>query len=187
MGQEEAATVELAIQGDPRALDQLIGLYEKRVYNIALRVMGNEHDAYDAAQETLIKIYTRIGSFRRQSAFSSWVYKLTVNTCIDLLRKNKKKTVSFDAITETGVSFCDESIFSNPEAVVANDRLGARIQQALMALDYDQRIVVVLKDIQGFSYEEISQIVGISLGTVKSRLFRAREKLKQMLSDLLGQ
>jgi RNA polymerase sigma-70 factor (ECF subfamily) len=184
MQEENALLVLQAKKGNADAMDALLAQYEKRIYNISLRVTGNEHDAFDAAQESLIKIYKSIASFRGEASFSSFVYRLTVNTCIDFLRK-RKNDISIEASIEDGMSFEDKSNADDPVKAYINSDLNENIQNALQKLDEEQRILIVLKDIQGFSYEDISQILKISMGTVKSRLFRGREKLKKMLAHYL--
>ena len=105
MPEEEALLIKRAQNSDAAALEALLKMYEKRVYNIAYRYMNNEADAYDMAQESLIKVYRGIRTFKGQSAFSSWVYRLTVNTCLDGLRKRRKVPLSLDHVLEIGAAF----------------------------------------------------------------------------------
>jgi RNA polymerase sigma-70 factor (ECF subfamily) len=185
MPEEDALLVMRARKGDAEAIEELLAQYEKRIYNISLRITCNEHDAFDAAQESLIKIYKSITSFRGESSFSSFVYRLTVNTCIDFLRK-RKSDVSIEASMEEGVYFEDKNESLNPESAAVTGEIGSRIQKALQKLDEEHRTLIVLKDIQGFSYEEIARILRLSMGTVKSRLFRGREKLKKELAAYIN-
>ncbi|MEZ4357370.1 MAG: sigma-70 family RNA polymerase sigma factor [Eubacteriales bacterium] len=187
MPHENAKLIKQAVSGDSEALEEVLSCYEKRVYNIAYRVMGNETDAQDAAQEALTKVYLNIGSFGFRCAFSSWVYKLTVNTCIDLIRKNKYNTYnkSIELDSSFGNEIVDKSAGSNPEDFLHNLELLDNILSELYKLKVNDRIAIVLKDIQGFTYQEISEITGVSVGAVKSRLFRGRERLKKQLKNSL--
>lgn len=180
MPDEEALLIKRAQKSDAAALEALLMLYEKRVYNIAYRYMGNEADAYDMAQESLIKLYRNIKSFKGQSAFSSWVYRLTVNTCLDGLRKRRKAPVSLDFALENGITF-EAGDEAAPEACALSIENAEDIQRAIDALADDHKQVIVLRDINGLTYEEIAFSLGISIGTVKSRINRGRQRLKELL------
>lgn len=175
--------VKRAQKDDSTAIEELLFAYEKRVYNIAFRYMGNEADAYDMAQEALIKIYKRIKSFKGDSSFSSWVYRITVNTCLDGLRKNKKNVVSLESTLENGASYQDEKSDTPEESALKQERQ-KYIQQAINTLSADHKSVIILRDINGFSYEEVADCLSISVGTVKSRISRARQKLKEILLEI---
>jgi RNA polymerase sigma-70 factor, ECF subfamily len=185
MPEDHSLLVMQARRGDADAIEALLKLYEKRIYNISLRMTGNEYDAFDAAQESLIKIYKNISAFRGEASFSSFVYRLTVNTCIDFIRK-RKNDVSIEASMEEGTFFEDKNTSLDPEYNAVGGEINQKIQQALQKLDEEHRALVVLKDVQGFSYEEIAGILKLSMGTVKSRLFRSREKLKKELSNYIN-
>jgi len=180
MPQEEALLIKRAQSSDAAALEALLKLYEKRVYNIAYRYMNNEADAYDMAQEALIKVYRGIRSFKGQSAFSSWVYRLTVNTCLDGLRKRRKVPLSLDHVLEIGASF-EAGVGDSPEQCALSMENAEDIQRAINSLSDDHRQVVILRDINGLTYEEIAYSLDISIGTVKSRLNRGRQRLREML------
>ncbi len=180
MPEEEALLIKRAQSSDAAALEALLKLYEKRVYNIAYRYMNNEADAYDMAQEALIKVYRGIRSFKGQSAFSSWVYRLTVNTCLDGLRKRRKVPLSLDHVLENGASF-EAGAGDSPEQCALSLESAEDIQRAINSLSDDHRQVVVLRDINGLTYEEIAYSLDISVGTVKSRLNRGRQRLRELL------
>jgi len=180
MPQEEALLIKRAQSSDAAALEALLKLYEKRVYNIAYRYMNNEADAYDMAQEALIKVYRGIRSFKGQSAFSSWVYRLTVNTCLDGLRKRRKVPLSLDHVLEIGASL-EAGVVDSPEQCALSMENAEDIQRAINSLSDDHRQVVILRDINGLTYEEIAYSLDISIGTVKSRLNRGRQRLREML------
>ena len=180
MPEEEALLIKRAQSGDAAALEALLKLYEKRVYNIAYRYMNNEADAYDMAQEALIKVYRGIRSFKGQSAFSSWVYRLTVNTCLDGLRKRRKVPLSLDQVLESGTSF-EAGAGDSPELCALSLENAEDIIRAIKSLSDDHRQVVILRDINGLTYDEIAYSLNISVRTVKSRLNRGRQKLKELL------
>jgi len=180
MPEEEALLIKRAQNSDAAALEAQLKLDEKRVYNIAYRYMNNEADAYDMAQEALIKVYRGIRTFKGQSAFSSWVYRLTVNTCLDGLRKRRKVPLSLDHVLESGASF-EAGTGDSPEQCALSLESAEDIQRAINALSDDHKQVVILRDINGLTYEEIAYSLDISIGTVKSRLNRGRQRLREML------
>ncbi|MEA4854134.1 MAG: sigma-70 family RNA polymerase sigma factor [Christensenella sp.] len=168
-----------AQKGDSEAFCALIEKYEKRIYNIAYKFMQNSSDAQDAAQDAIIKMYGNIQKFSFQSAFPTWMYRVVANTCLDLLRKKKAMiTVSTEEYENNAVSR-----EGNPEAEAENNDLGQNIRMAVQELNEKYRLVLVLKDMEGLKYEEVAEILKITPGTVKSRLFRAREKLRKLLME----
>ena len=179
---DEAATIRRAQNGDKTALEELLLAYEKRVFNIACRLMGNEADAADMAQEALIKIYRSIKSFKGEASFSSWVYRLTVNACMDGLRRRKRVPISLEFARESGVPFEDAAAVT-PETHALSIERSEDIQKAIDMLTAEHRAVVVMRDITGLSYEEISQCLKVSVGTVKSRISRGRQRLKELLLE----
>lgn len=186
MSELEKLLIGKSKSGDTDAFERLIGQYEKRAYNIALRIMGNEEDAKDMAQEALIRIYKSIKDFKEQSSFSTWLYRIVTNVCLDELRKRKNiKTVPADGMIETEdgemhLEVCIDS--ETPEAVYEKRERKELIVNTIGELNEEHRSVIVLRDIQGFSYEEIAVMLDLSLGTVKSRINRARHALKDKLS-----
>ncbi len=172
---QETELIKRSQKNDAEAFCMLIGEYEKRIYNIAYKFMRNEHDAQDAAQDAIIKMYTNIRKFSFNSAFSTWMYRVTANTCLDLLRK-KKVNVQIEDYENMTVSRD-----GNPDAETINRELGDSIKQAISQLPEKYIPIIVLKDVDGLKYEEIAEILQISVGTVKSRISRAREKLRTIL------
>ncbi len=172
---QESDLIKQAQKGDEDAFCELVCKYEKRIYNIAYKFLRNEYDAQDAAQDAIIKMYSNIRKFSFQSAFSTWMYRVTANTCLDLLRKKKPDTDLEDferyAVSRDG----------NPDSETINRELGENIKRAIRMLPEKYIPIIVLKDMEGMKYEEIAQILGISVGTVKSRISRAREKLRDIL------
>ncbi|MGB4439864.1 MAG: sigma-70 family RNA polymerase sigma factor [Sedimentibacter sp.] len=182
--------VEQSRNGDVNAFEELIKDYKKTAYNIALRVLQNVEDAEDASQEALIKVYKSIQNFNMQSSFKTWMYRIVVNTCIDFKRKKSINAVSIDENIDLGGNkefqreIADDS--NNPDALVEQNFNNKLIKDALNKLEDDFKTIIILRDIQGFSYSEISEILSCNLGTVKSRLNRARKNLKDILENELN-
>ncbi|GAB6157919.1 sigma-70 family RNA polymerase sigma factor [Desulfotomaculum varum] len=186
---EDQLLVERSKKGDREAFEHLVQLYENKVYTIAYRLMGNHADAADLAQEAFIKIYQALPNFRGDSSFSTWIYHITVNVCRDELRKRQRRpTVSLDEPAADGNNNTYEirSVAPGPEEMLDRSETQAMIQQCLNALSDDYRTILVMREIQELSYEEIADILGCSLGTVKSRLSRARQALKEKISQQMS-
>jgi len=174
---EEAELITRSVAGDLDAYDRLVGLYQDRVYQVAYRITGNHEDAWDAAQETFLNAFRSLPRFRGASAFSTWVHRIATNAALDLIRRRPPQPpVSLDAVT---VSAGDD-----PQETATRSDIQRRINRAITSLPTDQRVVVVLRDVQGLSYEEIAAVLRIPLGTLRSRLSRGREALRQQLADL---
>ena len=172
-------------KGNIDAFEELISAYERKAYNIAYRMMGNEEDAKDMAQEAFIKIYKSIQNFREESSFSTWLYRIVTNVCLDELRKRKKdKLVPLELSIETdkGTAIVELSAErETPEDIYERVEKKQLIQNAISSLGEDYKTVIILRDIQGFGYEEIATMLNGSLGTIKSRINRARNQLKDKL------
>jgi len=180
---EDGLLVRRCKNGDMGAFEELVRRYETRAYNMAYRFMGNHVDAGDLAQEAFIRAYRSIKSFRGDASFSTWFYRIVSNVCCDEIRKrHRHKTVSLDeAMAGTGVSLPRPKTEPSPEEWVEREETGEWIQKQLDSLTPEHRLIIVMRDIQGFSYEEMADYLGCSLGTVKSRLNRARQNLKQKI------
>ena len=176
----EEKLISRAAKGDASAFNELLGMHEKRMYAVCLRMCANPEDAQDCLQESMLRVFRSISGFKGQSSFSTWVYRVTMNTCLDELRKKKnKQSASLDSLLETGWSPSDE--YDTPEHHAMAGEKRKAIQSAISELPEDMRSAVVLRDIEGFSYEEISGILGINVGTIKSRISRGREKLREKI------
>lgn len=177
--------LEKAKSGDINAFEKLVEAYQKKIYNICLRMIGNADDAYDLAQEVLIRIYKSINGFKEQSSLSTWVYRITTNVCLDEIRKRKlKRTVSLDQDIRLDDSEIKREIVSDdppPDELAEKKEIKKTVASAINMLNEEHRTVIVLRDIQGFSYEEIAKITNCPEGTVKSRINRARQALKIIL------
>ncbi len=182
--EQEAAVIQAVLDGDVNAYEALVKEYEKNVYNLALRMTGNSEDAYDMSQEAFIKAYNSLSAFRGDSKFSVWLYRIVSNVCLDFLRsKNRKPTVSLSVENDDGeeveLDIADES--SSPELVLERGLTRDAVRRGLAALPDDHREILLLREIQGLSYDEIAEVLGLEAGTVKSRIFRARKKLCSFL------
>lgn len=181
---DEPYLIDLARKGDIDAFNSLVVAYQHQVFNLAYRIMGEEASASDATQEAFISAYKHMESFRGNS-FKSWIYRIVTNACYDELRRRKRRPASSleglveDSDTEMEFDVPDES--PGPESQLEQSELGGVIQAGIQTLPDDQRMTLVLSDVQGMSYEEIATITGANLGTVKSRLSRARAKLRDYL------
>ncbi len=177
----EKALIRRAKKGDVSAFEELIAGYEKKVYNTVYRFFNNSEDAMDITQEIFIKVFTSLRGFKENSSFSTWLYRIAVNTCIDFLRKKKDETLPINDEMVAGNDTTHSSFTQLPEEFVEKQELKQALMKAINSLPEEQRICVILRDIQGFSYTEISEILMCSLGTVKSRLSRGRRALRQIL------
>lgn len=178
--EEEAAVIRRVNEGDVNAFEELVAAYEKNVYNLALRMTGNAQDAEDMAQEAFIKAYNSLPSFRGDSKFSVWLYRIVSNVCLDFLRRQNRRPTSSLSVEdedgeETQLDVPDES--QSPELLLERSLTRDAVQRGLLALSGEQRQILLLREIQGLSYEEIAQALELETGTVKSRIFRARKRL----------
>jgi len=181
----ETVLIKKAKQGNKTAFSKLILQYESNVYNIAYRMFYNEADAKDIVQEVFLRIFQKLHQFQDNAAFSTWLYRITVNICIDEIRKRKgKETYSID---ETYKTEDDEMIRQYPgdskspeEIYLQKERIEA-LYKAIQALSEEYKLAIILRDFQNFSYQEIADILSCSLGTVKSRIARGRIQLKNIL------
>lgn len=183
---DEATLIAKSQQGDVEAFGELVSIYEKQVYTVAYRFMGNPEDASDLTQEAFVRAFRAISRFRGEASFKTWIYHIVANVCRDELRKRKKQAVvSLDApiVTDDGYIAREQEDWSlAPERVYDSIELQETIQQLLNQLIPEYRQVLVLREIQGFTYEEIANILECSLGTVKSRINRARKALRDLIA-----
>lgn len=184
---EERELIRRAQGGDVAAFEQLINEHQKRIFSIAYRVAGNPDDAADMAQEVLVKIFKNINKFKGDSKFSTWIYRVATNTCLDELKRLKRhKAYSLDQELETedgAVSVDVEDTAPTPEQSAERKAIRSAVNSAIAKLGEEHKKVIILRDIQGFSYEEIAKMLNCSDGTVKSRISRARAQLKKILSQ----
>ena len=178
--EQEAQIVRKVLEGDVNAFETLVVEYEKNVYAITQRMTGNAEDAADMTQETFIKAYNSLSSFRGDSKFSVWLYRIATNVCLDFLRsRSRKPTVSLSMEDDDGeemqLDIADES--QSPEMLLERGLTRDAVRRGLNALPPDYKQILLLREIQGLSYDEISDVLDLEVGTVKSRIFRARKRL----------
>lgn len=179
---DEVALIQDAQQGDINAFNTLVLHYQDVLYNVAYRIMGDHASASDAVQEAFISAYRSIKRFRG-GKFKSWLMRIVTNACYDELRRRKRRPTTDIAVLDYTKPASLASRPDNPEAQSEQYALSEAIQDCINALPDDQRIVVVLCDVQDYSYQEASDIAQVALGTVKSRLSRARAKLRDCLRE----
>lgn len=187
---ELSDTMSVACQNEDRKVfDELVHRYHKQAYNVAYRMTGNHADAEDLTQDTFLKAYRFFGNYKRDMPFDNWLYRIMSNIFIDWLRRRPKAQIrSLDEPVrqeegETTLDLPDTS--DGPEAIALSHELDAKMQSALNTLPEDFRFTVILSDIEGLSYEEISEVMGCSIGTVRSRLHRGRKLLREKLRPYL--
>lgn len=178
--EQELAVIRRVQRGDANAFEYLVAAYEKNVYNLALRMTGSPEDAEDMAQEAFLKAYGSLDSFRGDSKFSVWLYRIVSNVCLDFLRRQKKRqsfslSMEDDDGEESELELPDLSRL--PEEELEKKLTRDAVRRGLAQLPEDARQILLLREIQGLSYEEIGETLGLEPGTVKSRIFRARKKL----------
>lgn len=183
---DELKIIESCLLGDTQIFSRLIDNYKNMVYNLAYRMSNNPHEAEDISQEAFLRAYQSLAHFNPSYKFSTWLYQITLNIIRDRLKKKELNYVSLDAPVET-----DDSEFypqpadstNNPEQIITRQEDVRAVQQAILSLPSKYREVLVLRHLQDLSYIEISNILKLPQGTVKVRLYRAREQLKRILAD----
>ena len=178
----EREWIEAARRGDERAFEELVRTYENKVYHLALRMCNNREDAMEIAQEAFLSAWRGLPFFREESSFATWLYRLTTNAAIDFLRRDKR--------TVTGPSLDDEETFTqvpdtapSPHRRAEQRELREALAAGLATLTPEHRQVLLLRELPGMRYEEIAQALDLDIGTVKSRIARAREKLRKYLVE----
>jgi len=180
--------VQRSLAGDTDAFGQIVERYQSKVYNLALRMTGNPEDALDMAQESFLRAFRSLKTFKGDSSFSTWLYRIANNIVLDELRKRRRRplvVISTDAFVagdegEHPLEFSGPKSLQPEEQVVRAERR-QEIEQALQAISPEHRHILLLRDVEGFSYEEIADMLSINVGTVKSRLNRARLSLRERL------
>lgn len=175
---------------DERAFEEMVGLYQNKVFNLVYRMIGNQEEAEDLAQEVFVTVFKSVDSFRGEAKFSTWLYRIAANHCKNRMkylgRRSYKQTGELDEAAEREAQNAQPSSLhprvDGPDAVLEGLELERAVQRAMQALDPEHREVIVLRDIEDLSYEEIAEITGVELGTVKSRLHRARLQLKELMA-----
>lgn len=173
--------------GDIEAFAKLVSQYEKKAFSFAFRMLKDSRDAEDATQETFLRVYNKINTFREDSSFSTWFYTILNNICLDILRKRSRavETVSIHQSDSENDEYelQIEDTTQSPHEKLQKKEAQNLLNSALSSLSEEHRAVIILRDINGFEYDEIAKILNISLGTVKSRISRARQALGKILEN----
>lgn len=182
----EAVLVQRCAAGDEAACTELVQEHQRMVYQLALHLLGDPEEALDLSQEVFLRVFRTVHTFRGRSALRTWIYRIVINQARNRQRwwrrRRRADQVSLDDHLRTGGEPAIGAI-PDPDRILGQKELGRRIQRALDRLPFDQRSVIVLREIDGLSYEEIAYSLGVAVGTVKSRLARARETLRASLRD----
>jgi RNA polymerase sigma-70 factor (ECF subfamily) len=179
--------------GDQRAFKLLVERYQRKIYAVALGMVKDKEEAMDIAQEAFVKVYKYLDHFKGDSSFYTWLYRITVNICIDALRKKQAlrgeqveldEAVKMDT-AEANIGALGSRLGTNPQKSALRKELAEKIQQALEAVPEKHRAILLLREVEGMSYEDLSRTLEIPKGTVMSRLFHARAKVQKILSEYL--
>jgi len=191
---DDVVLVEQCRRGDPTAMERLILKYQNRIYNVILKICANPDDAAELTQDTFVKIIENIDRFERRSGFYTWAFRIAVNLTLNYCQRSAKHGFSsLDAENDEHSQqakaqlkgFLSDDSSPDPAVVAQNKELCRIVAKTLMELDDAQRAVLVLRDIEGMNYAEIAKVLDIELGTVKSRLSRARSNLRELLGTIL--
>ena len=190
---EESEIVRRAQAGDREAFRQLVERYQRRVYSVCYGMLKNNDDCLDVSQEVFVKVFKYIANFNHQSSFYTWLYRITVNMCIDHIRKNSKvrKVEYDDRISHDGADVEGEehilpsTLGLSPDKVYGRKELREKMLEALDTLSDKHRTILIMREVDGMSYEEMAEALNISKGTVMSRLFHARRYFQDAIAEYL--
>jgi len=181
--------VRLAQRGDPGAFRTLVERYQRRIYQLALGMVKDPDEAMDIVQETFVRVHKYLPSFKGDSSFFTWTYRIATNLCLDAARKRgRTERVDLEegeAEVEAGMD-PPSAALAGPQRAALNHELKEKLDEALASLSENHRAILVLREVDGLSYEELSKVLGIRKGTVMSRLFHARLKMQTKLREYLG-
>jgi RNA polymerase sigma-70 factor (ECF subfamily) len=187
VGSREAMLVQRCAAGEEAACAELVETHQRMVFHLALHLLGDQDEALDLSQEVFLSVFRTIGRFRGHSTLRTWIYRIVINQARNRQRwwrrRHRADQVSLDEHLDHYGDFPAQNDLSAPDRVLSRKQLAARIWAALNRLPFDQRTAVVLREIDGLSYEEIAFSLGVAVGTVKSRLTRAREALRSQLKE----
>jgi RNA polymerase sigma-70 factor (ECF subfamily) len=193
LGTDDLTLVQRARSGDRRAFTLLVERYQRKVYALALGMVRDREEAMDIAQEAFVKVFKYLNYFKGDSSFYTWLYRITANISIDVLRRRRAQkgehleldSVDFD-VEETSLGSLGSRLESNPQKNVLRRELATKIEEALEELPEKHRAILLLRELEGMSYEDLAKTLEIPKGTVMSRLFHARAKVQKILSEYLG-
>ncbi|GAA4405418.1 RNA polymerase sigma factor [Advenella faeciporci] len=187
----DAELVARVQKGDKRAFDLLVLKYQRKIMRLLSRMLNNQAEVEDIAQETFIKAYRALPQFRGESAFYTWLYRIAINTARNWLSSNQRKMLVSDTFeTKEGETFSQSDNLidiDTPESRMVSSEIAQTVNKAIEDLPEDLRTAIVLREMEGLSYEEIAQTMECPIGTVRSRIFRAREAIAARLKPVLGQ
>jgi RNA polymerase sigma-70 factor, ECF subfamily len=189
---DDRGLVRAAQKGDESAFRQLVERYQRRIYQLALGMTKDPDDAMDIAQETFVRVHKYLPSFKGDSSFFTWTYRIATNLCLDAQRK-KGRTERVDVIDEGDQAEIEAAMdppshaLAGPQRQALNEELKGKIDEALAGLSENHRAILLLREVEGLSYEELAKVLEIRKGTVMSRLFHARLKMQNKLREYLGE
>ena len=194
MPTDDLTLVRRARSGDQRAFGLLVERYQKKVYAVALGMVKDAEDALDVSQEAFVKVHRYLDHFKGDSSFYTWLYRITTNTCIDVLRRrgtSSAESVEYDDgvqmdLAEANLGALGSQLDANPARSALRRELGEKLEEALAQLPAKHRAILLLRELEGMSYEDLAQTLEIPKGTVMSRLFHARAKVQRLLADYLA-
>jgi RNA polymerase sigma-70 factor (ECF subfamily) len=185
VGSREASLIARCAAGDEQACAELVDEHQRLVFQLALNLLGDRQEALDLSQEVFLRVFRTLPTFRGNSALRTWIYRITVNQAKNRLRwwrrRRRAQQVSLDDHVRDHGELPTDAVGSSPDRVLRQKEIGDRLREALDRLPFDQRTAIVLREIDGLSYEEIAFSLGVAVGTIKSRLARAREGLRAQL------
>ena len=184
---DELSIIDRFKKGEEAAFEELVLKYQDRIYNLCRHMLGNTSDAEDAAQDTLLKAYQKLKDFRPEASLYTWLYRIAVNTCLDYKKKPFFESLFKSSEKDEQYLIEQPSDAPSPERLYASKQIGYVLQKSLRYLSPKLRTVIILKEIEGLSYEEMAEVLDISAGTVKSRISRARDELKKSLKKFTEQ
>ena len=193
MATDDLTLVKRVRDGDQRAFKLLVERYQRKVYAVALGMLKDKEEAMDVSQEAFVKVYKYLDHFKGDSSFYTWLYRITVNICIDVMRRKGAsggETEEFDEnvandLSEARIGALGSRLGTNPQKSALRRELAEKIQEALATVPEKHRAILLLREIEGMSYEDLARTLEIPKGTVMSRLFHARAKVQKILSEYL--
>lgn len=185
---EETALIDCIVSGQTSKFEILVGNYQQRIYTTLLGMLGNRQDAEDVTQEAFVTAFRKLDKFERRASFYTWLHRIAFNAAIDLQRRKKRTRNQFVSVEMIDTAEPTDQKSDSPASIVMTKETISQVQLALSRLDVERRNIIVLRDLQGIDYAEIATVLDIPVGTVRSRLHRARIELREILNAMgIGQ